>query len=305
MKYIVTGASSFLGEAIVNQLCRECGGGGITAMLRAKSANRNNIPAGVNVVYANMDEYGDLSSKITTPHDVFINLAWAGTTHGGRDLETIQKENVQNTLDAIREAAKIGCKLFVESGSQAEYGTVTTIISEDTYCNPQTEYGKAKLNTYKEGRELAESLGMRYVHLRIFSLFGEHDHERSMIMQAIRKMINDEELNLSNCTQKWNYMYASDAAKMIVELCVQYLKNVQLKSDVYNIASNDTRVLKEFVERIKILTKSNSQINYGAYQTPVLVSLNPDIEKIQQIVNVSFTPFDDVVQKIISTIQNE
>lgn len=28
MKYIVTGASSFLGEAIVNQLCRECGGGG-------------------------------------------------------------------------------------------------------------------------------------------------------------------------------------------------------------------------------------------------------------------------------------
>lgn len=152
---------------------------------------------------------------------------------------------------------------------------------------------------------MAESLGMRYVHLRIFSLFGEHDHERSMIMQAIRKMINDEELNLSNCTQKWNYMYASDAAKMIVELCVQYLKNVQLKSDVYNIASNDTRVLKEFVERIKILTKSNSQINYGAYQTPVLVSLNPDIEKIQQIVNVSFTPFDDVVQKIISIIQNE
>ena len=305
MKYIVTGATSFLGEAIVEQLLSECGGGAITAILRAERANSHNLPTGVNVVYANMDEYESLSSKISTPHDVFINLAWAGTTHGGRGLETVQKENVQYTLDAIREAAKIGCKVFVESGSQAEYGTVTTKITEDTYCHPHTEYGKAKLNTYKEGRELAESLGMRYVHLRIFSLFGEHDHERSMIMQAIRKMISDEELNLSNCTQMWNYLYASDAAKMIVRLCEQYLKDVQLKSDVYNIASNDTRVLKEFVERIKFLTKSNSQINYGAYQTPVLVSLNPDIEKIQQIVNVSFTPFDDVVQKIISTIPNE
>ena len=92
---------------------------------------------------------------------------------------------------------------------------------------------------------------------------------------------------------------------MIITLCEQYMKDSQLNSDVYNIASNNTRVLKEFVERVKYLTKRNSQINYGAYLAPLLVSLDPDIEKIQKIINVSFTPFDDVVQKIISTIQNE
>ena len=142
MVYIITGATSFIGLELVNYLHQN--GEEVIAVCRSNSNKRSAIPTGVKIVHATMDEYAQLHQVI--PHaDIFINLAWEGTGHFGRDITTIQKDNIKNTLAAMISSQKMGCKLFVESGSQAEYGTVETIIKEETTCNPFSEYGKAKL----------------------------------------------------------------------------------------------------------------------------------------------------------------
>ena len=71
-------------------------------------------------------------------------FAWGGTGHDGRNVQDVQRENVINTIAAMFAADKMGCQVFVEAGSQAEYGTVLECITEETPCHPFSEYGKAK-----------------------------------------------------------------------------------------------------------------------------------------------------------------
>lgn len=299
MKYIITGATSFIGLELVNYLLSQ--NHEIVAICRPDSKGLAKLPKSLDVVFADMSDYHTLNEKIDKA-DVFVNLAWEGTGHGGRNVTDIQKENIKNTIDAFISASKMGCRVFVEAGSQAEYGTVTTVISEETPCNPFSEYGKSKLEVKSKCFELAESFNMKYIHLRIFSIFGENDHPWTLVMFAIDKMKRNEKVDLSPCTQKWNFLYVKDAVKCIAKLCDYAMGKSDFIHEVYNIASRDTRTLKDFVEEIKTIIKSSSVLNYGAVIPQNLVSLNPDVSKTESATGFKeYTPFHKVINNIIKS----
>lgn len=303
MKYIITGASGFIGVEISKVLLAK--GDMVYAVCRKDSKNLKDVPQHENLkmVWADLDHLEDIKGQVDKA-DVFIHLAWQGTVGGGRNNSEIQETNKANAYTAMRVAKSIGCKVFVDSGSQAEYGTCIDLITEESPCNPFSDYGKAKLEVWQKGRMLCEELGLKYVHLRIFSMYGENDHPYTLVMSLIDKMLrNEPSIDLSSCTQMWNYVYCHDASNMIVSLCEHALSNRDFKAETYNIASDDTRVLKEYVERIKQLTGSTSHCNYGVIVPANLVTLNPSIKKALAVVNIKFTPFDDVVNRIISKIK--
>lgn len=297
MVYLITGATSFLGveltRAIINQ------GNDVIAICRHGSHGIAQIPEKTNIVYAEMKDYHSLSAKIDHA-DVFIHLAWAGTGHDGRDNTDIQSQNVQHTKPAMIAAHQMGCKLFVMAGSQAEYGITSEPQKEDMECHPFSEYGKAKLQVQQECSRMAEELGMKYMHLRIFSLFGENDHSWTLVMSCIDKMLKNEPIDLSTCTQQWNFLYVRDAANKIILLCECAIQNEDYKQEIYNIASSDTRPLREFVERMRELTHSESEIHYGAIQPSHVVSLQPDVSKMTNVIGLfSAEDFDITIKRII------
>ena len=298
MKFVITGATSFIGLELVDYLLGMQHQ--VVAVCRPDSERLSIIPVGVGIVVAGMSEYGNLHKEINQA-DVFVNLAWGGTGHDGRNIQDVQKENVIYTVAAMFAADKMGCKVFVEAGSQAEYGTVLDKISEATPCHPFSEYGKAKLEVKNRLFELSEQLGMKYMHLRIFSLFGENDHPWTLVMSCVDKMLRGETMELSSCTQKWNFLYVKDAVKQIFLLCLYALKNPEYKAEVFNIASKDTRVLKDFVQEIYMLSNSNSILSYGAVRPTNIVSLDPDISKTEAATGfISDYVFKDVINIIIS-----
>lgn len=298
MKFVITGATSFIGLELTRYLLEHKHT--VVAVCRPNSKGTVAIPEGVEIVTSEMCDYGELHNKISSA-DVFINLAWSGTGHDGRNVADIQNENIAYTIDGMHSAKKIGCKLFLEAGSQAEYGSTTAPQKEDSVCNPFSEYGKAKLKVKDELFALSEKLGIKYIHLRIFSIFGENDHPWTLVMSAIDKMLKNEPLELSPCTQNWNFLYVKDAARIITLLCENAVKEPTFKHEIYNVASNDTRVLKNFVERIKILANSSSKLNYGAIIPENLVSLQPDLTNtIQTSRFEDFHGFDYVIKAIIN-----
>jgi nucleoside-diphosphate-sugar epimerase len=233
---------------------------------------------------------------------VFIHLAWAGTGHGGRDNTVIQQQNVKCTKEAMQAAHQMGCKLFVMAGSQAEYGITNEPQKEDMECQPFSEYGKAKLQVQQECSRLAEKLGMKYLHLRIFSLFGENDHPWTLVMSCIDKMLRNEPIELSSCTQNWNFLYVKDAAWQIVQLCEYALETDGFNHEIYNVASDDTRPLKQFVECMKKMTKSQSELRYGTIVPERFVSLQPSLAKLQMVVKeMRITPFELIIKKIVNS----
>lgn len=299
MKFVITGATSFIGLELTEYLLANCHS--VIAVCRPNSKGLSSIPDGVEIVTSEMVDYGNLHNEITQA-DVFINLAWGGTGHDGRNVIDVQKENIAYTTAAFFAAEKMGCKLFLEAGSQAEYGSTTEPQREDSPCNPFSEYGKAKLQVKEELFKFSEQMGMKYIHLRIFSMFGENDHPWTLVMSAIDKMLRNEKVDLSPCTQNWNFIYIKDAVRIITTLCVKAVENLDFKHEVYNIASEDTRVLKDFVVRMKELTNSTSELNFGAMIPANLVSLQPNMHKTKKVAGmISNYSFDDVIKIIVET----
>lgn len=299
MKYVITGATSFIGLELSTYLLQH--GHEVLAVCRPASPARAEVPAGAKIIDAELSEYKHLHQQIAQA-DVFVHLAWAGTSHAERHNPDIHRKNIDYTLEAMQSASLMGCRLFVEAGSQAEYGIYNTIITEESPCHPVTEYGKAKLAVKEAGFKLSEQLGIKYLHLRIFSTYGEKDHDRTLVMSSLEKMLDGQPLNLTACTQYWNFLYVRDAVSQISGLSDYAIGNDTFTHEVYHIASEDTRILKSFVEEMRVLANSSSLCNYGAVKISTPVSLQPDLTKTKKILpELSFVPFAAGIRSIIES----
>lgn len=299
MKYIISGATSFLGIALINRLVAD--GYSVVALCRNREKANRFLPKlkAVSIVEVDMANIVELAKRDITG-DVFINLAWAATGHEGRNLADIQSENVANSIEAMKVSKELGCKLFVEAGSQAEYGSTTEVQTEESTCNPFSEYGKAKLEVKNRCFELSEQLGVKYLHLRIFSLYGKGDKEWTLIMSCIDKMKSNESIDLSPCTQNWNFLHVSDAATQIGKLCDYAVTDNTFTHEVFHIASKDTRPLRDYVEQMKQTITSSSTLNYGVVKPTNLVSLQPSVAKTEQAIGfIADVSFEEGIKSMI------
>ena len=293
MKYIITGATSFIGV----QLCEYLLGCShdIVAVCRKGSRKVDLLPkkGNLSVVYADMKEYRLLPSEIKEA-DIFINLAWDATTHEGRE------QNVEYSLDAVMAARQMGCKLFAEAGSQAEYGITKERQNDRTLCYPVTEYGRAKLTLNNMASEYCLMTKMKYLHLRIFSTYGENDRPYTLISTCIEKMLKDEPIDLSSCKQNWNFLYVKDAAKQIGMLSEYAYNDEKYRYEIFPIGSEDTRSLQYFVKEIKEITGSKSQLNFGSVEPKYVVSLQPEMTKTKSAIGfISDYSFSDGIKEIL------
>ena len=298
MVFFITGASCFIGV----ELCRYLSDNGhqVIAMSRRENENLNAIATRGNLKVFRADMQSLFEKATDLKADVFVHLAWAGTSHEDRNNPSIQEENVKSALACVDLAKRMGCLLYVDAGSQAEYGMVPGIITEGIECNPFSAYGKAKLKMYVETRALTEQMRMKYIHLRILSVYGENDHPDTLIMSSLRKLKNNDPIEMRSGGQKWNYVYVKDAARQIGELALYAYVEDGYKCEVYNIASEDTRKLQDFVMAMKDITGSSSELTFGGYNPEKDVNLEPDVKKTKRIVKpLTEWSFEQVVKQMI------
>lgn len=283
MVFFITGASSFIGV----ELCRYLSDNGhqVVAMSRRENEDLNTIVSDGNLRVFRADMQSLFEKATDVKADVFVHLAWAGTSHEDRNNPAIQADNVKNALECVKLSERMGCQLYVDAGSQAEYGLVPGVLTEETPCNPITAYGKAKLQMFHETKALTAQLGLKYIHLRILSVYGEKDHDETLIKSCLRKLKKNEPIVMRSGGQKWNYVYVKDAARQIGILALHAIGNQSFSSEVYNIASEDTRTLSDFVEVMKNKCGSDSELSFGGYDAEKDVNLNPDVKKVKQIVS--------------------
>lgn len=306
LTYIISGASSFIGLELTRQLI--CLGNRVIALCRKTSRN---LPLlldidGVEIVYSDLEHIDYLLGKDLVA-DVFVHLAWIGTGRESRNDKTIQNRNIMYSENAFEVACQAHCKLFVEAGSQAEYGIVQGVMTEDTPCFPLSEYGCAKLKFGEIASGKCKSVNMKFIHLRILSVFGKADHPWTLIMTSIKKMLNNEDVELSSCEQLWNFVDVRDAVKQIYLLCEHALNTPDFSSEIYLIGSNDTRKLRSFVNEIYLLTKSKSKLIWGSITSDHIVSLNPCMDKTELATGgfISSVTFGQVIIDIIRNYKDK
>ncbi|MBE6844780.1 MAG: NAD(P)-dependent oxidoreductase [Ruminococcus sp.] len=283
MRAVVTGASGFLGVALVNELLNN--GYEVTAVVRPFSPNMKRLirHQKLNIVELDMADISQLKSKTDGCYDVFFHFAWSGIRGDERNNKQLQETNVVSSKGAVHAAHDLGCKVFVSSGSQAECGITTDVITEETPLNPICEYGKAKVSFMTYAKDFCEKNKISFVWARVFSLYGAMDYKNSLINYALDLMLENKPVSLSPCTQMWDYMNVKDAVRAI------RMVSEERCSGIINIADGNYRLLREYILQMKEIAKSESELLFGEINSSgnELVNLCPDISILK---NIGFTP---------------
>lgn len=298
----MTGATSFLGRNVLIELLKE--GHRVYAMVRKTSPAVIQLPKDKNVtyIYGALDELDKICNEVTNA-DVFIHFAWDGSGYVGRTNYKIQSQNIAYSMNALEISKKLGCKEFLFAGSQAEYGIIHNIITEDTLCHPISEYGKAKLEFARQAKIYCSQKEIRFIHLRIFSVYGFGDRESTLVNTCVKRFNCGEIVQLGACTQKWNYLHITDFVN-VIKLILRH----DGMDGIYNIASMDTRILKEFVQEIYELSNQS-----GSYKLDKIAAnpegspeLEPDITKIKNLLGWEpVIPFSKGVVQIMDKLLGE
>lgn len=299
-KVLITAANCFIGRKLCKKLTEN--GYFVYATVRSTFSGAEIFDGmdNLKIIYCDMCDYGSLQYLVNGRCDIGIALAWNGTRGSDRADMSKQEQNYKETMQSIESFIQIGCKTIMTAGSQAEYGSwcSTEKVKETDPCNPNTEYGKAKLKVYQHTKALCEQNGIRLIEPRFFSLYGADDVDETMIVSMIKNMLRNKECNLTKCTQIWDFLYIDDAIEALYKLIES-----NHADGIYNFGSGVSKPLREYVERMYQLTHSNSKLNYGAIDYPPtgIVHTNPSIDKLTNEINWRpMTSFQDGIKKVIA-----
>jgi UDP-glucose 4-epimerase len=275
MTIAITGSSGFLGKALVRIFSKN--NHKIICLVRNELSSENSGDLSF-IKYSdklNTDSVIVHLSKFQP--DVFIHCAWKGIVGATRN-ETYQfNYNIPLAIESVLLAKIAGCKQWIGTGSQAEYGNYKKIIIETEATNPNTNYGKAKLAAGILALELCNQLNMKGVWNRIFSLYGPEDNKKYFIPTVINSLKNNKIPQLTKCEQQWDYLYVDDAAEAI------YAEVINVKTGIFNLCSGKTESLKKIVKLIQTLMNNHQDIPFGTlpYSTNQIMQLSGSSNKLK------------------------
>ncbi len=271
-KVIVTGGSGFLGSYLIRNLIKK--DIEIYAVVRSarKLELRVNDLKNINIVELDMMNIADLPSLIHEKCDTFYHLAWRGERNAFEE----QTDNIHYVVEALEVAAKLGCKKFICTGSQAEYGIYRTQTDETTLPNPNTAYGAAKLAACYLTKFRAEQLKIEWIWARVFSVYGKNDNPKALIPYLIQTLQAGISPKVSAGLQQWDFLHGNDAADALIAL--GETDGVQ---GIYHIASGDSKPLRYFIEAVRDSIAPEQTIQYDTVATGG-VELFTSIDKIKK-----------------------
>lgn len=149
---------------------------------------------------------------------------------------------------------------------------------------PLTSMERPSGNFTRRRLLLCKELGLHYFHLRFFSVYGSGDHPWSIISTLVRELPQGKSVSLSACLHQWNFMYIEDAVQAVYEL-YRHLpseKDSPKISEIVNVASRDTRVLRSFVEEVWKEAGGRGSLEYGSFVQAKegALSVRPSVEKL-------------------------
>ncbi len=210
-----------------------------------------------------------IASLLPKDLDAIIHFAWDGVGSKGRENPEIQEQNLLMSKGFYQWGLQSGVKYFLFAGSQAEYGRGSRENPE-----PVSAYGKAKLSfscyglsggrvvedsafpkqcfrSFDDKEETEQENPMKFLDLRIFSVYGVGDHETTLVHTLVQAVLAGQSMDLSPCSQMWNFMEARDLARAIA-----FLLEGGFGSGTYDLCSQDSRPLKDYVLEIESLGKA-------------------------------------------------
>lgn len=261
-KILVTGATGFIGKNLVESLKEKFE---VYALILDEK-EKNVIPQIDYILWKTFfdreNEIKTLDGKKLGKIDTVIHLASYGVNPKDNDIDKMVESNINLTKDLILNLERVSCKNIIFTGSGFEYGDKGKIkLKEDMELNPFSLYGATKVSAFLIGKKLCESLGINYINLRLFNIFGEYEGSNRLIPQIINNYLEGKELNFTAGNQVRDYLYIKD----IIEVYEMILEKNIYNNETYNVCSSEEVTIKEFITKVADTIGINKDfLNFGA-----------------------------------------
>ncbi len=260
-RILITGANGFIGSKLINYLemnnYRQ-----LFTLSRKLSKDIDQI----NVSHMSVDlqdgkEVNDAIQQIK-PEVIFHLAADIRPSRDVTDLKEMINTNVIGTTNLlssiVRNSLNIDC--FINMGSCEEYGFNSQPFSEDMPASPVSMYSGTKAASTALVKMFFNLYNIPIVTVRPSLVYGPGQGKRFFIPQAVEKLLLKQELHMTHGEQTRDFIYIDDLIEGLVEIS----QSRELIGEVVNLSYGEDISLKKVVEILSEITKTNSEVKYGA-----------------------------------------
>ena len=261
MKILVTGATGFVGQHVINELLKY--DHQIIAAVRNKNS-LTHLPGTIKTIELDLDNLESNKNYFseTGNPDLLIHLAWQGLPNYKESFHI--EKNLPSHSAFLKNMVNNGLQNLVVTGTCFEYGIKDGSLSEDMKSDPQNPYAIAKDQLGKFLEKLQQQNPVTLKWIRLFYMYGKGQNPNSLLSQlesALQK--GDAVFNMSGGEQLRDYLPIETAAEYIVKIALQNKIN-----GIINCCSGVPIKVKTFAENYLEKNKKKINLNLGYYPYP-------------------------------------
>ncbi len=256
-KAIVTGAAGFIGTAVIDELLQN----GYFVFATDLEAVGEKVLPHKNKMFVPCDLMAieNLCDIIPSgDYDVFYHFAWIGSAGPQRADVSLQLQNAESTVRALRVAKALGCKRFVSSGSIMEHETIAAAYKSGNKPGLGYIYGSGKLVAHTMCMSVAAEIGIELICPKITNAYGVGETSPRMVNTALRSCIKKQPPVFTAATQNYDFIYIDDVAtafRLIAENGKPFTE--------YIIGSSNAKPLKQFLQEMQRSVAPDLEFVFG------------------------------------------
>ena len=252
MVFLLIGGNGFLGKNLVNSFKSIENSNSNSLLYGVKSYPKKTIDNGLDHYF--LTDLNELESLSKINIDIVINTA---VLYGRNDDQKLWETNVKMPLKLIEVIKNPDC-LFINFGS---------------FYTKHLDY--VKLKNYIDSKiALRESLKKlekrKTVLLHLEHIYGNYDSKNKFVAKMLDRLTrNVDEIELTECCQKRDFIHVSDVVQLI-HLIINQRNKLKYCFNEFEVGTGESVALKKLLLLMKKKTNSSTKLSFGS------LKLNPN-----------------------------